>query len=71
MLAYRVAMEDTAIKVLCPTTNAVVSTGISLGGDAEATRSTEMEGNSFACPACSEMHTWDKVRGETMATVRV
>lgn len=51
-------MQDDTIVITCPKTGKDVSTGMAASKDAFA--SSDFRQNSFQCPDCHEMHTWDK-----------
>lgn len=44
----------------CPTTGKDVSTGFDIDKRSWDEPTNTMTGNSFQCPACGTMHTWDK-----------
>ncbi len=46
------------IMIKCPKNNKPVSTGMEKDADEFETFSSE--GNSFDCPACGDMHSWEK-----------
>lgn len=60
--------SDGAIRVLCPTTDEVVATGVAISPS--GLLGAVMSGNSFTCRACGQTHVWDKVPGDTLAVVR-
>jgi predicted RNA-binding Zn-ribbon protein involved in translation (DUF1610 family) len=51
-------VEMGAVKIKCPTTGKAVSTGIAM--DRASFESSQMSDNKFKCPACGQMHAWDK-----------
>jgi predicted RNA-binding Zn-ribbon protein involved in translation (DUF1610 family) len=46
------------IMINCPKTNQPVPTGFS--ADQKSFESSDYKANSFQCPACGNVHTWDK-----------
>jgi hypothetical protein len=44
--------------VFCPAAKEMVPTGI--GMDKQSYESASLTKNSFRCPACGQMHEWDK-----------
>ena len=46
------------IVIKCPVTGRLVPTG--MGADKSSFEASSYEGNSFQCPECGNMHTWDK-----------
>lgn len=46
------------IVIKCPNTGKPVPTGVDM--DKKGFESAQLSGNSFQCPACGNMHTWDK-----------
>ena len=46
------------VLITCPTTNRPVPTGISLS--LASFQARPLADNQFRCPACEQIHTWDK-----------
>ena len=49
-------MADIVIK--CPSTGEIVATGMTI--EPEAFEAAEIGMNTFQCPACDQVHTWNK-----------
>lgn len=51
-------MADVMIK--CPETGEAVPTGVGIPWEIFKSPGLVLSGNSFECPSCRQMHTWDK-----------
>jgi hypothetical protein len=48
------------VLIKCPIKGMPVPTGFSMGKAESASPSVKLEQNAFQCPACHQMHVWDK-----------
>jgi hypothetical protein len=48
------------ILIKCPKTDETVATGIAMDKRSFPDKRNVMKGIKFRCPACNEMHAWDK-----------
>lgn len=59
-LIFRMRFMMGMLMIRCPTKGVPVSTGVGMDKASFDNPANRVEGNTFKCPACGQVHTWGK-----------